>query len=161
MAQSAVEVEIRDVSIPALPLHGSYAARVVLGRRSYPAERALSLQVGFAEAHALQHELRGNETMRSQTIRLLGEVTTALGGRVMAARLVKQAPHILTATIDVATPQKTIELPTEPGQALALAVRLGIPLLADPAVFSSASESAAPPLSPVISNFLQTLDLGE
>lgn len=161
MARRDVEIEIRDVTIPARPFLDPCAARVILGRRSHPEERALSLQVGIAEAHALQHELRGQETMRSQTVRLCDEITSVLGGHLVAARLIKQGPHLLTAVVEIATPDNVVALPAEPGQALAIAVRLRVPLFADPAVFPADLESTAPPLSPAIVNFLNTLDLGD
>lgn len=114
------------------------------------------------DAHVLQHELRGEETMRGQTIRLIGQVADLLGGRLAAARLVKQGCHTLTAIVEVSTPDGLAELPIEPGQALAIAVRLRIPLFADAALFpagDSTPERGAPPLSRAVTAFLESLDV--
>lgn len=152
----SVEIAIRDVNCPLLEPR---AASVIIGRRDRPEERAFSLCIGAAEAHALQHELRGEETMRSQALHLAHCIAAVLGGRLKAARLVPSGRGVLSALIEVETPLGPVEVPIQPGQALALATRLGVPLLAAACLFPT--QVVPTPLGQAVLDFLETLDFDE
>ncbi len=153
-AASTVELEIRGVRPPA---HGALPAAALLCLRG-DAARGLSLQIGVGDAHTLLHELRGEDTPRAQAVRSLGCVAEALGGRVTAARLVSDGPSRLTAVLEVHTPAGSVEVPTAPGQALAAALLLQVPLLADGDMLGG-GQQPAPVLGGAVAAFLDALDL--
>jgi bifunctional DNase/RNase len=155
MQSSAVELEVRGVRMPA---NQALAAVALVGRRGTADGRVLSLQIGVGDAHSLHHELHGHETTRSQAVSLAGRLVGALGGRLKATRLVAEGPNTVTAVVEIETPTGSVEVPAEPGQALATAVHLGLPLLGDPVLFPP-RQSRESVLTGPIAAFLDSLDL--
>lgn len=150
-----LELEVRGVR---LPLHDALPAMALVVRRGDEERRGLSLQIAAGDAHALAHELRGQETPRSQAVGLLRQAVEALGGSVRAAHLRPAAAGLLSAAVELETARGRVEVPTPPGQALAAAVRLGLPLLADAALFPP-DEPGAVALDGPLAAFLETLDV--
>ncbi len=149
-----IEVELRRVHVcPA----GQRGAAVIAPRD--PADgHSLWIDLQHHEAHVLAHELAGEETSRSQAISLTNRIAQVLQGGVVGALLIQCHEGCLRAAIQVRTPDALVEVPTEPGQALAAAVCLHIPLLADRRLFVH-SEEQLPPISGSVASFLESLDL--
>jgi hypothetical protein len=150
MQTGSIELEVRGVR---MPTHDALPGTVLVGRRHQPDNRVLLVHIGAGDVHALHHELRGQQTMRSRAVCLVGRVAAALGGRLRAARLV-------AAVLEVDAPAGPVEVPAEPGQALAAAVCLRVPLRAEAGLFPP-SQPGQTSLSGPVASFLETLDLGE
>lgn len=155
MQVSWFELAVRGVR---MPLHDALPAVVLVGPRDRPDRPPLALHIGADDAHSLHHELRGQETTRSRAVGLAERVAAALGGRLAAARLIPVGPGVITAEVEVDTPSGPVDVRTEPAQALAAAVSLGVPLLADVALFPPGAPGELS-LSEPVASFLDTLDL--
>lgn len=131
-------------------------AAVVVEARQRATPQVLAIHITLAEAHALEHGLRGEQTSRSQDFELLGRAVEALGGAVRAARLVQVQPGVVTGRLELRTARRSVSLPVAPVQAMTAAIHLAVPLLADAALFEPPVEQ---PLGGPIAAFLQTLDL--
>jgi hypothetical protein len=152
--EDVVEVEIRSIRASE---GGASGPRVVLGLCQAGQRVALSLNVGPGDVHALLHELRGEPTVRSQAVALLDRVAAACSGRIVAARLLPVEPGQCRGAVVLETATGPVDIPTEPGQALAVAVCLGVPLLADTELLRP--ESRDGPLSNAVAAFIDDLDL--
>src|SRR5687767_10769364 len=126
MATTSIELVVRGVRMVAEP---DGLPTVLVGPCNRADVNLLTVHVGPGDAHSLQHELQGQPTTRSQAVSLLERVAAALHGQMIAAHLVSIRPGLITGAIEIATPQGLIQVPTEPGQALSIAVCLGLPLL--------------------------------
>jgi bifunctional DNase/RNase len=157
MQTGSIELEVRGVR---MPTHDALPGAVLVGRRHQPDNRVLLVHIGAGDVHALHHELRGQQTMRSRAVCLVGRVAAALGGRLRAARLVAAGAGRLAAVLEVDAPAGPVEVPAEPGQALAAAVCLRVPLRAEAALFPP-SQPGQMSLSGPVASFLDTLDLSE
>src|SRR5687767_11280607 len=104
---------------------------IVMGPLGEPEGPALAMPLPAVEAHTLYHELHGQQTPRSHAMGLLGRVVDALGGRLRAARLERDENHQLAGTLEIETANGVVEIEVCATQALAVAARLGVPLLAD------------------------------
>ena len=151
-----VELEVRGIR---LGTHREQAAVALVAPRDRSAACALSFFIGAGDAHALGHELGGEETTRSQALQLVSRAVSLLGGRLAAVHLVPTEFGMLTGTLEIETPLGYVSVPAEPGQVLAVAVRLGVPLLGDSSLFASLAPPAAEPLSPMWTGLLESIDL--
>jgi bifunctional DNase/RNase len=162
MNAETVELEVRGV----WPAHsGAAQAAVVVCRRGDAAREWLTLQISAGDAHALHHELQGEQTPRSQAVCLAAAIAVALGGQVTAARLVSSAPGLVAAELDLETGAGRTTVPATPGQACAAAVCLGTPLYAPADLFpvpeTTPAEAVLPPSAGAdpFAQFIATLDL--
>ncbi|HEY8476281.1 MAG TPA: bifunctional nuclease domain-containing protein [Chloroflexota bacterium] len=155
MEREWIEVELHGVHSSS----GDVAHTVaVIGPRHASESRLLALDIGPGDAHFLWHERRGQETVRSQALCLADRIAAAMGGRVAAAHLVSVGPGLVTAAVVLETPSGRVEVPTEPGQAIAISVRLDVPLFVDAALLGP-RPSAPEPIGGPLAAFLDTLDL--
>jgi bifunctional DNase/RNase len=115
---------------------------VVLGQRDRPDGPTLVVSIGAAEAHSLFHELAGQDTPRGHALWLVGRVTEALGGRLLATRLVRDARNELHGVVEIDCERGVVELEVCASQALAVAVRLALPLLVNVDQLEAARRSA-------------------
>ncbi|MBI4491671.1 MAG: bifunctional nuclease family protein [Chloroflexi bacterium] len=150
------EVEVRGVRMCVGDPRQAMAH--VVRRGSSSDGGVLCLCLCASDGHALLHELRDQETSRSQALRLASRIAEALGGRLAAVHLAAHGAGLLRASLAIEIASGSIEVPTEPGQALALAVCLKLPLLADGALFPPARAEAESLGGPLVA-FLDTLDL--
>jgi bifunctional DNase/RNase len=129
-----VELDVREVRPPS---SGTGPAVVVCprGQRHGP---SLAVPIGAAEAHALYHELNAQDTPRSHALLLLGSVIEAVGGRACAARLTADDHDGLGGLLEIELANGRVQVGACPSQALAVAVRLGLPLLADASLLADA-----------------------
>jgi bifunctional DNase/RNase len=106
---------------------------VVMCPLGQPDGPSLALPVGAAEAHTLFHELNGQDTPRGHAMWLVGRVVDALGGHLRATRLTRDDDddHELAGVLEIEAADGIVEVSVCATQALAVAARLGLPLVAD------------------------------
>jgi hypothetical protein len=129
---------------------------IVVGRQGGVGARVLLLSLCADDLHALNHEIRGQMTLRSQAVELACAVAVALSGQVTAANLVAAPGGGFSATLEIDGPRGRSSIPVPPGPALAAAVRLGLPLRTDEVLLPA---SDAPALAAPVAEFLDSLDL--
>ena len=106
---------------------------------------------------SLLHELKGQETPRSESLGLLEGALESVGGRVTSVRLGSEegGPGI-AGWLNLETPAGAHVLAAAPAQAVAAAVRLAVPLLVDPVLFDLSTQRT--PLEAAVANVLKGLD---
>lgn len=117
----------------------------VLEARAAALYPRIALTVTPGEAHALVHELRHQDTLRTQAFALLARVLTNLHGRLAAVEIRPARDRLATALLRLECPTGRSRVPVEVGQAIGLAVRLKIPLLASRSLLRLLSAGAASP----------------
>jgi bifunctional DNase/RNase len=130
---------------------------VVLSQEDSPTPAGLALDVGSREAHYLGHELKGEMTLRSEVLQLLDRVVTHLGARLMEARIVDCEDGSASGNLLLETAQGCLTMNVSPGQAVAVALAVGVPLSAESTLLLARPEQAK--LSEPISSFLASLNL--
>ena len=149
------ELAVRGLTMPS---HCDLPAELRVGPCNLPDRQILCLEISAAEAHLLHHELGCEETLRSQVVVLMNRVVSAAGARVAGARLIAAAPDVFAAAIQIVVGDRLIEVPAEPAHAIAVAVRLGVPLVAEAALFPPCRCEEAAPLSRAIADLLDALE---
>lgn len=96
-------------------------------RERYP---SLVVTLSRAEACSLSHELSLRPTLRSRAFGLLARCLGRFESQVVVIRLLAATAGLASAELELDCPSGTSRVSTEVGQALGLAVTLGIPLLA-------------------------------
>lgn len=152
----AVELELNTIHFATEPLP---CADAIVCQRTTDAPRALRVRLSYGDAHQLAHELQQQETPRSHAIALLSEVLECVGGRVASASLSSDGTGTLRGSISVTLPSRSITFGVSPGHAIAVAVRLGVVLLGDEALFGQPTVESTHPGSESINEFLESLDL--
>jgi hypothetical protein len=130
-----LELQVRHVR---MPLHDALPAVVLLSPRDWPDARVLRVPIGAADAHALLSELRG-----APACGRAGSPGGLLSGTLSRGLVVRLVPAAGVAERALEPAGGIVDVPMEPGQALAAAVRLGIPVLGDPRLFSDESVEPA------------------
>jgi uncharacterized protein len=109
--------------------------------RTVQGSHALDIQIGPAEAFAISDALEGKRWERPMTHDLLGEVITALGatlGQVVIAEYREDDVYI--AELELTNRDgDTLRVSARPSDALALALRLDVPILVNEALFADAA----------------------
>jgi bifunctional DNase/RNase len=122
------QLVIRAVRAPV----GDAQPVVVMGPLDAPDGPSLALPLGAAEAHTLFHELHGQDTPRAHAMWLVECVVDALGGHLRAARLGREDDHELVGSLEIETSDgQLLDVPLCASQALAVAARLNLPLIAE------------------------------
>lgn len=106
-------------------------------RQQYP---SLVVTLSGAEACSLSHELSLHPTLRSRAFGLLARCLGRFESQIVVIRLLAATAGLASAELELNCPSGTSRVSTEVGQALGLAVALGLPLLA-------AEELLSPPAS--------------
>jgi uncharacterized protein len=102
--------------------------------------RILPIWIGPWEASAIAMRLQGVTPERPLTHDLLGSVINELGGRVERIVIVSLADETFHARLEIATPDARHEVDARPSDAIALAVRLEVPIFAAPDVLDAAAK---------------------
>jgi len=97
-------------------------------------ERYLPIVIGVAEADAISMRLQNLEVPRPLTHDLLASVITALGGRVTKIIVTDLTGETFFARIVLDVAGRHVEVDSRPSDAIALAVRVGVPIFVDEAV---------------------------
>jgi hypothetical protein len=102
-------------------------------------ERYLPIWIGPFEAEAIRVELQGVEVTRPLTHDLLKAVILQLGGEVEQILINDLRNDTFFARLEVKVSGKKIEVDSRPSDAIALAVRLKVPIFVDDSVMDKAS----------------------
>jgi len=109
---------------------------VILKEKS--AERYLPIWIGPAEADAIAVKLQEYQVPRPLTHDLLGNVIGALGAAVNSIIVCDLRNDTFFAKIILAVDGKQVEIDSRPSDAIALAVRMKVPIFAEEAVLDKA-----------------------
>jgi bifunctional DNase/RNase len=102
-------------------------------------ERYLPIWIGTAEATAIAFALQGVVTARPMTHDLMKNVLEELGVRVDRISITDLREGTFYSLIHMAQNGTTFEVSSRPSDAIALAVRAGVPIFANEEVLSEAS----------------------
>ena len=114
--------------------------RHVLLLKEVGAGRILPIWIGPWEASAIAMRLQGVAPERPLTHDLLGAVIGTLGARVDRIVIASLADETFHARLVLATPDALFEVDARPSDAVALAVRLDVPIYAAPDVLDRAAK---------------------
>jgi bifunctional DNase/RNase len=92
-------------------------------------DRVLPIFIGAPEATAIAYALQQIETPRPMSHDLLGNVITALGARLFAVEITHLVDNTFYANLRLLREGKEILVSARPSDAVALALRVGAPLL--------------------------------
>ena len=161
-----VEVEIDSIRVSLMSQH-----RVVILKETQ-SERFLSIWIGPYEAEAITVSLQELEVSRPLTHDLLRNLLVALGVEVKQVNITELKDDVFHAHIILSVNGREMEIDSRPSDALALAVRVHVPIFVDEAVMDEAAtipeadvESAegededAQERLEVFKDFVETLDL--
>ena len=98
----------------------------------------LPIWIGMFEAAAIAMELQNFKTPRPMTHDLLATTIDVLGGKVTQVVITEIIDNTFYSEIILSKADKTIILDTRPSDAIAIAVRLNVPIFVSEAVMSTA-----------------------
>ena len=128
-----VEVEIDSIRVSLMSQH-----RIVILKDSM-SERFLPIWIGPYEAEAITVSLQEMEVARPLTHDLLRNVLQTLGGEVQRVNITELRDDVFYARIIVDVNGETLEIDSRPSDALALAVRVHVPIFVDEVVMEEAA----------------------
>ncbi|TFH36485.1 MAG: bifunctional nuclease family protein [Anaerolineales bacterium] len=162
-----VEVEINSIRVSLMSQQ-----RVVI-LKELESERFLPIWIGPYEAEAITLSLQDVEVQRPLTHDLLRNVLDQLGAQVLRVNITELRDEVFYARIVIQINGSEIEIDSRPSDALALAVRVHVPVFVATEVMDEASslpekdiESAQVDAEPderldVFKDFVQSLDLDD
>ena len=127
-----VEMTIESVRVSLM----NYQRVVIL--KDKESDRYLPIWIGPAEADAIAVQLQEVAVPRPLTHDLLNSVITALGGSVQSIIVNDLANDTFYARILLDVDGKSLEIDSRPSDALALAVRVKVPIFAEESVLEKA-----------------------
>jgi bifunctional DNase/RNase len=161
-----VEVEIDSIRVSLMSQH-----RVVI-LKEVNSERFLSIWIGPYEAEAITVSLQELEVSRPLTHDLLRNLLVALGAEVKQVNITELKDDVFHANILISINGRDVEIDSRPSDALALAVRVHVPVFVDEAVMDEAAtepedgvaiddieEEGAEERLEVFKDFFESLDL--
>jgi bifunctional DNase/RNase len=124
--------------------------------------RELPIFIGGPEASAIHYALEGIVPERPLTHDLLVAVVSELGGSIEKVVLTEVVEHTYFAEIEIAVKGATSRVSSRPSDAVAIAVRVGAPILAESALMDSAAKEP-PVVQPdeeegILDDFRQFID---
>jgi bifunctional DNase/RNase len=135
-----VEVEIDSIRVSLMSQH-----RIVILKDSR-SERFLPIWIGPYEAEAITVSLQQMEVARPLTHDLLRNILQTLGAEVQRVNITELKEDVFYARIIISVNGEEMEIDSRPSDALALAVRVHVPIYVDESVME---EAAAEPEAPV------------
>ena len=137
-----LEMTIESIRVglmnPKLTLHNS---QYVVMLKEKEAERYLPIFIGPAEANAIAIKLRGETLPRPLTHDLLRNIVEMLGASVNSIRISDLMNDTFYAKIVLNVEDGQMEIDARPSDALALAVRVEVPIYAEESVLEKAGIS--------------------
>lgn len=137
-----LEMTIESIRVglmnPKLTLHNS---QYVVMLKEKEAERYLPIFIGPAEANAIAIKLRGETLPRPLTHDLLRNIIETLGASVNSIKISDLMNDTFYAKIVLNVEDGQIEIDARPSDALALAVRVEVPIYAEESVLDKAGIS--------------------
>ena len=122
---------------------GSVPGASVVVLRPLPSEdehdRILPICIGSVEAAAIGKALSEERSSRPMTHALIGTVVAQLGGKVEKVVIDKVRGTIFYATLCIRRGTETVKIDARPSDAIAIAVRLTVPIYINESVMASAS----------------------
>jgi bifunctional DNase/RNase len=116
---------------------------VVLVLQAEESERMLIMEIGFLEGRAIALAAEGVEAPRPLTHDLLFETIKSLGAELLEIRIQDYKEQTFYATIVLRqAADLLVELDARPSDAIALALRAGVPIRVTPEVLSAAGVEA-------------------
>jgi uncharacterized protein len=100
-------------------------------------DRVLPIFIGAPEATAIAYALQHIETPRPMSHDLLGHVITALGARLFAVEIIDLMENTFHANLRLLRDGREILVSARPSDAVALALRVGAPLLVSDELMAS------------------------
>lgn len=161
-----VEVMIDSIRVSLMSQH-----RVVI-LKDIDSDRYLPIWIGNSEADAITMTLQEMEVVRPMTHDLLKNVIVELGGDVDYILISDLRNEVFYAKIVLDANGKRLEIDSRPSDAIALAVRLHVPVYIEDAVMSKAAVQpeeevegeqvgADVPRLSAFEDFVESLDLDE
>ncbi len=92
-------------------------------------ERVLPIFIGAPEATSIAYALQKLETPRPMSHDLLGHVITALGAKVFSVEITELVDNTFYANLRLVRNGAEVEVSARPSDAVALALRVGAPIL--------------------------------
>jgi len=127
-----IEMAIESIRVSML----NYQRVVILKEKE--AERYLPIWIGPAEADAIAVKLQEHQVPRPLTHDLLGNIIGALGAAVSSIIVCDLRNDTFFAKIVLAVDGNQIEIDSRPSDAIALAVRVKVPIFAEEIVLEKA-----------------------
>jgi bifunctional DNase/RNase len=128
-----VEVVIDSIRVSLMSQH-----RIVI-LKDVKSDRFLPIWIGPYEAEAITVSLQKMEVARPLTHDLLRNVLKSLGAEVLRVNITELREDVFYARILVQANGRELEIDSRPSDALALAVRVHVPIFVDDAVMEEAS----------------------
>ena len=160
-----IEVSIESVRVSLMSEH-----RLVI-LKDVASERHLPIWIGQCEAEAIAIQMRSIEVARPLTHDLLKNVIASLGGTVARIVVNDLRNDVFHASVVVDIDGRTLEIDARPSDALALAVRVNVPIYVDEKVMAEAGIVPEKDLSAgsdeedaelsAFRDFVDNLDLGD
>ncbi|HET7010854.1 MAG TPA: bifunctional nuclease family protein [Anaerolineales bacterium] len=117
-----VEVVVDSIRVSLMSQH-----RIVI-LKDVASDRFLTIWIGQNEAEAITVALQEIEVVRPLTHDLLRNVLVALGAEVLSVNIVELKNDIFFARIALKVNDREVEIDSRPSDALALAVRVHVPI---------------------------------
>jgi len=130
--------EFIELKIDSLRVSLTNQQRIVV-LKQVDADRFLPIWIGPYEAEAITIALQEIEVSRPQTHDLLNNLVTLMGGRLIRVVISALKDDIFFGTLTVEKDGELIEVDSRPSDAIAIAVRAHVPILADVKVMDEAS----------------------
>jgi hypothetical protein len=163
-----VEVVIDSIRVSLMSQH-----RVVILKEKN-SDRFLSIWIGPYEAEAITVSLQELEVARPLTHDLLRNLVSSLGAEVKQVNITELKEDVFYAKIILSKNGNELEIDSRPSDALALAVRVHVPIFIDDAVMEEAAsepdaevgvgdvlDEGSEERLEVFKDFVDTLDLGD
>jgi bifunctional DNase/RNase len=133
MHEGMVEVEIDSIRVSLMSQH-----RIVI-LKDVDSERFLPIWIGPYEAEAITVSLQETEVLRPLTHDLLRNVLQMLGAEVLRINITELRDDVFYARIVLRVDGREIEIDSRPSDALALSVRVHVPVFVAESVMEEAS----------------------
>ncbi len=128
-----VEVAIDSIRVSLMSQH-----RIIV-LKDATSERFLPIWIGPYEAEAITVSLQGIEVARPLTHDLLRNVINALGAEILRVAITELKDDVFYAHIVILMNDQEIEIDSRPSDAIALAVRVHVPIFVNEAVMQDAA----------------------
>ena len=162
-----VEVEIDSIRVSLM----SQQRIVIL--KELDSERFLPIWIGPYEAEAITLSLNEVEVVRPLTHDLLRNIINDLGAQVLRVNITELRDDVFYARIILQVNEQEMEIDSRPSDAIALAVRVHVPVFVDDEVMEAASTEPEEDIEAempegeeseerleVFKDFVESLDLG-
>lgn len=132
-----IRVSVETLVMGNIPGACLIVLRPVAGESTH--DRVLPICIGPVEAAAIGKAISGERSSRPMTHSLLGTVMATLGGKLESISINSVKGTIFYATLNITQSGTLHQIDARPSDAVALAIRLKVPMYVDEKVIASAS----------------------